>query len=347
MITSGDTATVTNTMLAGSIANAKLANSSVTINGSAVSLGGSLNVGTVTSVSGTGTASGLTLSGTVTSSGSLTLSGTVNSLAAGTYGISISGNAATATALSSGQSNWSGTGVLGNVVGLLAWKNYGNGHVIFDASNGTSPSGGAVNNTNAQVAWSGTYPTLMGWNGSSTYGVRVDSARVADNGGVTSVNGLTGAVTVSASAFPAGTVMLFRQTAAPTGWTKDTTNFNNNAIRVVTGTVSSGGSVDFSTAFASQAVSGSVSVNTSGLSAGATTLATTQIPSHTHSVPGSTFDNGSRILFFGNDGSGTASTSTSATGGGGSHTHSVSGSASSSAITLDVQYVDLIIASKN
>ena len=55
------------------------------------------NTGTVTSVSGTGTASGLTLSGTVTSSGSLTLSGTVNALAAGTYGISISGNAATAT----------------------------------------------------------------------------------------------------------------------------------------------------------------------------------------------------------------------------------------------------------
>jgi len=59
------------------------------------------NVGTVTSVSGTGTASGLTLSGTVTSSGNLTLSGTVNSLAAGTYAISISGNAATATSATS------------------------------------------------------------------------------------------------------------------------------------------------------------------------------------------------------------------------------------------------------
>ena len=55
------------------------------------------NTGTVTSVSGTGTASGLTLSGTVTTSGSLSLSGTVNSLAAGTYNISISGNAATAS----------------------------------------------------------------------------------------------------------------------------------------------------------------------------------------------------------------------------------------------------------
>ena len=98
--------------------------------------------------------------------------------ASGTWGINITGSAAT---LASGQSNWSGTGVIGNVVGLMAWKNYGNSHVIFDASQSTSPSGGAVSNTNAAVAWSATYPTLMGWNGSSTYGVRVDSARVADN----------------------------------------------------------------------------------------------------------------------------------------------------------------------
>jgi hypothetical protein len=60
------------------------------------------NTGTVTSVGGTGTASGLSLSGSVTTSGNLTLSGTVNSLAAGTYGISISGNAATATTASNG-----------------------------------------------------------------------------------------------------------------------------------------------------------------------------------------------------------------------------------------------------
>ncbi len=79
-------------------------------------------------------------------------------------------------------SNWNtATSVVGNVVGQLGWKNYGNNHTIFDASNSTSPSGTSVNNTNASVPWSGTYPTLMGWNGASTYGVRVDSARIADN----------------------------------------------------------------------------------------------------------------------------------------------------------------------
>ena len=46
---------------------------------------------------------------------------------------------------------------------------------------------------------------------------------------------------VGASAFAAGTKMLFRQTAAPTGWTKDTT-YNNYMLRVVTGTISQGGS---------------------------------------------------------------------------------------------------------
>ena len=78
------------------------------------------------------------------------------------------------------QSNWNDGTVINNVIGILAWKNYGNGHVIFDASEGTSPSGTAVNQTNATNAWVASFPTLMGWNGVGTYGVRVDSARVAD-----------------------------------------------------------------------------------------------------------------------------------------------------------------------
>jgi hypothetical protein len=46
IITSGDSATVTNAMLAGSIANDKLSNSSITINGSNIALGGSASFGT-------------------------------------------------------------------------------------------------------------------------------------------------------------------------------------------------------------------------------------------------------------------------------------------------------------
>jgi hypothetical protein len=157
---------------------------------------------------GAGAASGTTFNGSAARTISYNTVGapsTTGTNASGSWAIAITGNAATATNLSTVRSNWSTNGTISAVVGQLAWKNYGNSHTIFDASASTSPDGGAVNNTNAAVAWTGTYPTLMGWNGSTTYGVRVDSARVADNGGVTSisattpiaVNQSTGAVTVS------------------------------------------------------------------------------------------------------------------------------------------------------
>jgi hypothetical protein len=146
--------------------------------------------------------------------------------------------------------------------------------------------------------------------------------------------------------------MLFSQTSAPTGWTKDTTNYNNYALRVVTGTVSSGGSVGFTTAFASQTPSGSVSVNTSGLSAGATTLTTAQMPSHTHSASVGWNYNGSGGGIRGDFQTGSPLAGyVFATGGGGSHSHSMSGSASAtfsgSAMNLAVQYVDIIRATKD
>jgi hypothetical protein len=55
--------------------------------------------------------------------------------------------------------------------------------------------------------------------------------------------------------FPTGgvTYMLFAQAAAPTGWTKKTTH-DNKMLRVVSGTPSSGGSVNFSTVFGLTAV---------------------------------------------------------------------------------------------
>ena len=61
------------------------------------------------------------------------------------------------------------------------------------------------------------------------------------------------------SEFSSTTRMIFAQGTAPTGWTKDTSNYNNHALRVVTGAASTGGTVDFVTAFASQTPSGNVS----------------------------------------------------------------------------------------
>lgn len=155
--------------------------------------------------------------------------------------------------------------------------------------------------------------------------------------------------TDAAAVIPSGTVMLFVQTAAPTGWTKSTTH-DNKALRVVSGSVSTGGSVAFTTAFASQAVSGSVGTS------GATTLSSAQMPSHTHNLTApvvwSTYSGGNPPTLF----SGTTSAANSgtpgywnqpdATGGGGSHTHS-GGTFTGTAINLAVSYVDVIIATRD
>ena len=145
--------------------------------------------------------------------------------------------------------------------------------------------------------------------------------------------------TEAASVIPSGTVMLFVQTAAPTGWTKSTAH-NDKALRVVSGSTSSGGSVAFSTAFASQNV-------------GATTLSTSQIPAHGHVIRANSFA-GDLEIVMSNGGSDGAKYSVSDsgndaplpngvfratdTGGGGSHTHS---------LDIAVQYVDVIIATRD
>lgn len=72
---------------------------------------------------------------------------------------------------------------------------------------------------------------------------------------------------------PSGTRMLFQQSTAPSGWTKDTTQ-NDKALRVVSGSAGSGGSKAFTLAFASRTVSD-------------TALNTDQIPKHTHGFSGS------------------------------------------------------------
>ncbi|MBM7419458.1 MULTISPECIES: hypothetical protein [Chryseobacterium] len=71
----------------------------------------------------------------------------------------------------------------------MTWNNYGNGHTIFDISSGTTPWGASKSNVDAEQPWTPSYPTLVGGNGSETYGVRVDSARNSDNlGGISAGN---------------------------------------------------------------------------------------------------------------------------------------------------------------
>lgn len=148
--------------------------------------------------------------------------------------------------------------------------------------------------------------------------------------------------TAAVTAFPSGTVMLFVQSAAPTGWTKSTAH-NDKALRVVSGSVSSGGSVAFSTAMASRSVTGSVSI-------GSTTLSTAQMPSHAHNLAVISAGTGSStglgadgITYYGGTNILQAPVIIS-TGGGGSHNHSSSFSGS---LDMSVAYVDVIICTKN
>ena len=156
--------------------------------------------------------------------------------------------------------------------------------------------------------------------------------------------------TAATSEFTSGTVMLFVQTAAPTGWTKSTTH-NNKALRVVSGTASTGGSTSFTSAFGTPSVSGSVSLSGT---VGNHTLSTAQLASHSHiqrHYPGSTSSGPAGIAASPNRAGGIANTipSTADTGSNSAHNHSFSGSGSLSSATaaINVQYVDVIIATKN
>ena len=214
---------------------------------------------------------------------------------------------------------------------------------------GLSIGGNAATATTATTATNATNTTNVGITDDTTTNATVYPAWVTTTTGNLPVktasskltfNPSTG--TLSATTFngawsgmPSGTAVIFQQTAAPTGWTKVTT-YNDYALRVVSGSAGTGGTVAFTTAFASQAVSGTV---------GNTTITTTTMASHSHTYSGGPFGTPfpSGGLDSGGGGAAFAGFTINNTGGDGAHNHSFSGTA----INLAVQYVDTIIATKN
>ena len=84
---------------------------------------------------------------------------------------------------------------------------------------------------------------------------------------------------VDAAAFPKGARLLFQQSAAPTGWVRETNvAYNDAALRIVTGNVATGGADAFSAVFV--AARASTSVNAGG-SVQSFTLSEAQLASHT------------------------------------------------------------------
>jgi hypothetical protein len=123
---------------------------------------------------------------------------------------------------------------------------------------------------------------------------------------------------IALQAFVAATTrMLFQQTAAPTGWTKETTaTYNDAALRFQTGSVTTGGADAFSTHFGT-------SKSTAGF-----TLTSGEIPaSILTSIAGASFDLT------------TAAPNKAVIGGAGSHAHTLS--------NFDIKFADCIIATKD
>jgi len=158
----------------------------------------------------------------------------------------------------------------------------------------------------------------------------------ASNGGITATTYSGNGSTLSGvSSIPSGTTAMFFQGSAPSGWTQNTAaSINTSTMRVVTGSGGgTGGSDAFGTVFTGSKNTASGAINftdvsgasaPANFSAGATTVSTPQIASHTHSWTQGTFSP------LRNQGGNTQQVppgqASQSTGGGGSHVHSFSGS---------------------
>jgi len=168
------------------------------------------------------------------------------------------------------------------------------------------------------------------------------------------MSGLVNGLPVASSrltVFAPGTKMVFNQTAAPTGWTKVTGIDDDQALRVTTGTVGTGGSVPFETAFESKTPTISQPSATLGAVSGHQ-LAVSEITHHNHF-----FGYGAGTIYGESAGAGNSYSSsgdgekTGWEGGTATHTHGFTqptiSQPSSSAIDLNVKFVDVIIATKD
>jgi hypothetical protein len=325
--------------------NAGLVNSSVTFNGVSVALGAS---GTITAVNPNALTISSPLSGTsYNGSSAVTIAlaagygDTQNPFASKTANYFLAAPNGTAgaptfraiVAADIPTLNQNTTGTASNVTGIVAIANGGTGTAT----------------ANANVVFAG--PT--------TGAAAAPSFRVLVAADIPSTY----------SEFAAGTALLFYQAAAPTGWTKSTTN-DNKALRVVSGATggSSGGTVAFTTAFASQTPAGTVSTSITGVAGsvgvsgtvGNTTITTSTMPSHAHGALWSLSSTVGNSMWAPNTGGPTNINNIQSNGSDGAHSHGFSGSGSftfssgtasssfsGSAINLAVQYIDVIVATKN
>lgn len=189
----------------------------------------------------------------------------------------------------------------------------------------------------------------------------VDATNFVGNGA-----GMTGV-----GEFASGTKAMFVQTAAPTGFTTDTSaTLSECCLQMVNGTGGgTGGSDTFSSVFGTKNATAtnvpidvsSLSLSSASLSAGNHTLSTPEIPSHSHSGIHQPSNFGAQLsgggLYVVATPPQPQNRATGNTGGGGAHGHPFAGSAnlsgsltsplSVSVPSMDLKYTDTIVATKD
>ena len=139
---------------------------------------------------------------------------------------------------------------------------------------------------------------------------------------------------MTTSFFPTGTRLAFQQTTPPTGWTKETSStYNDIAVRLTTGTVTTGGSAGFAATFDNRTLTGTV---------GSSTLSEAQLASHDHTYT----RYGTTANIAGTDNfvipGGTSTQNTGTAGSGSFHTHTLTMNSAS----FDVKFADFVIGTK-
>ena len=216
-------------------------------------------------------------------------------------------------------------------------------------------------------------------------GINITSGTVASSTLTGALPAIDGSGLTGVQPFPSGTVMIFYQAAAPTGWTKSTAQ-DNKALRVVSGSGGgTGGSWDLSAGGSTNSTGAHTHTGSShthstpshshshSLSAGAHTLTTSEMPSHTHGTGmyEKAHDNwastGNRPNYPSNNMSKSNHYTTHSSGSSSSHSHSLSGSISNSSaantgsggtgatssagdhthIITAPKYIDVIVCSKD
>lgn len=135
------------------------------------------------------------------------------------------------------------------------------------------------------------------------------------------------------TSFPSGTAMLFQQSTAPTGWTKQTTH-NDKALRVVSGSVGSGGATGFSSVFGASKVTGDFTISLNELPSDHKFLSAFA----DNHISGADVAGGADIASVVRDLGSSGTPTALPAGGGHAHHHTLS---------LDLAYVDIIVATKD